>query len=67
MVEPIHLDKMRETKNNGPTIVRLKNYIDFWIILQIKGRLDFDLWRSWKLRWIVSGSMIMYINCKCDD
>ena len=27
-VKPIHLDKIRETKNNDPMMVKLKNYID---------------------------------------
>ena len=28
-VKPIHLDKIRETKNNDPMMVKLKNCIDF--------------------------------------
>ena len=40
-VRLIHLDKIRETKNNDPTMVKLKNYIDSWIILRIEDRLDF--------------------------
>ena len=65
--KPIHCEMIQEVQNNDLIMVRLKNYIDSWIILRIEDKLDFDLWRSWKFRWIVSESMIMIINCKGND
>ena len=66
-MKPIHLDKIKETKNNGPMMVKLKNYIDFWIILRIKDRLDFFIYED---PGNYDGSLVdlwLYMNCKCDD
>ena len=66
-MKSIHLDKIRETKNNGPMMVKLKNYIDFWIILRIKDRLDFFIYED---PGNYDGSLVdlwLYMNCKCDD
>ena len=68
-MKPIHLDKIKETKNNGPMMVKLKNYIDFWIILWIKDRLDFYLF-IYEDPGNYDGSLVdlwLYMNCKCDD
>ena len=42
-VKSIHCEMIWETHNNDLTMVRLKNYIDSWIILRIEDRLDFFL------------------------
>ena len=42
-MKPIHCEMIWEAQNNDLTMVRLKNHIDSWIILQIEDRLDFFL------------------------
>ena len=67
-MKPIHFDKIREIKNNGPIMVKLKNYIDFWIILRIKDRLD--IFFIYEDPENYDGSLVdlwLYMNWKCDD